>query len=98
MAAVEILKINNAVANLVRTAQFSQIYNILETSSSQGMQGFDTALANLCFEGLLDEKMALTVVRNEKLFIDKLNLLINPPQEELEVEPEPSGFFQRKKR
>ena len=47
VAAVEILKINNAVANLIRTGQFNQIYSVLETATAQGMRGFDLSLAQL---------------------------------------------------
>ncbi|MCH2207565.1 MAG: PilT/PilU family type 4a pilus ATPase [Lentisphaerales bacterium] len=97
VAAVEILKINNAVANLVRTAQFNQIYNILETSSGKGMKGFDTALAKLVYDGLLEESKALTVVRNKALFFDKLALLQTPPEQSgtEEVKTTASGFFNK---
>jgi twitching motility protein PilT len=93
VAAVEILKINNAVANLIRTAQFNQIYSILETSSALGMQGFDSALAQLVNDNLLEESVALTVIRNEKFFYDKIEIL---KREEDNSKPqENTGFFKR---
>lgn len=95
VAAVEILKINNAVANLIRTAQFNQIYSILETSSAQGMQGFDSALAQLVIDGLLDEDVALSVIRNEKFFFSKIDILQGSNDHKDNEKQESSGFFKR---
>lgn len=95
VAAVEILKINNAVANLIRTAQFNQIYSILETSSAQGMQGFDSALAQLVIDGLLDEDVALSVIRNEKFFFSKVDILQGSNDHKNNKKQESSGFLKR---
>lgn len=75
MAILEILKINSAVSNLIRTTQFAQIYSVLETSSQAGMQSFDQALARAVIEGHILEQDALPHVRNQSSFTAQLNFL-----------------------
>ena len=77
-AAVEILKINSAVANLIRTEQFAQIYSVLETSQNVGMQSFDQALAQLVHQEEIDEETAKPLARSQQYFSSALeNLLKN---------------------
>ena len=73
-AAIEILKINNGVANLIRTAQFNQIFSILETSIQQGMQSIDKSLADLVYQKKVSEEVALTAVRNQDFFYQTMRL------------------------
>ena len=75
-AAIEILKINNAVANLIRTAQFAQIFSVLETSRQQGMMSIDSSLSDLVIERKISEEVALSMVRNERFFRENLKFLV----------------------
>ena len=77
--AVELLKINNAVANLVGSGQFKQIYSILEISANEGMLSMDHHLAQLVFEGKVALDLALQKCRNEQAFRERLQFLNRQP-------------------
>ena len=66
--AVEILNINNAVANLIRLRKFEQIYSAIESGSAQGMQTFDQSLADLVASGRLTESDGRSHSRNVAAF------------------------------
>jgi twitching motility protein PilT len=67
-AAVELLLGTPAVENLIRTGQFNQLYNALETGMSQGMVSFEQSLASLVRERAVDREIARQRVRNPRLF------------------------------
>jgi twitching motility protein PilT len=73
--AVEILRCTNAVQNLIRTAQFAQIYSTLETGRSNGMRSMDYSLAELVHRRLLAPETAAPLVRNPRLYDDTRALL-----------------------
>ncbi|MCM8530955.1 MAG: PilT/PilU family type 4a pilus ATPase [Lentisphaeraceae bacterium] len=73
-AAIEILKVNNSVGNLIRTAQFNQIFSVLETSKQHGMQSIDSALADLVCKKKISEEVALTASRNQDYFFESVRL------------------------
>ena len=73
--AVELLKNNNAVANLIGSGQFKQIYSILETSSGEGMLSMDHHLAFRVWEGKVTLDLAMTKTRNEQAFKERLQYL-----------------------
>src|SRR6476661_2659455 len=56
--ATEILVPNPAVRNLIREGKTHQIYSVLQTSSSSGMQTMDASLAGLIREGKITQKLA----------------------------------------
>jgi twitching motility protein PilT len=68
IAALEILLPDDAVRNLVRQAKAEQLYTVMQTSSSRGMQTMEQSLASLVLEGrvLLDEALSRTT-RTEQL-------------------------------
>ena len=72
VAAVEILRCTSAVSNLIRTAQFQQIYSALETGSSYGMQSFDLHLAMLVAQHLVREEVARERASNIDFFEQNL--------------------------
>ena len=78
--AVEILHVNNAVGNLIRTAQFPQIYSILETGSNNGMQSLDVALAELVRCKQVARARAAGLTRNNQLFSERLTIRNKPPR------------------
>ena len=56
--ATEVLIPNPAIRNLIREGKTHQIYSMLQTSSSQGMQTMDSSLATLVREGVITQKLA----------------------------------------
>ncbi len=76
--AVEILRCTNAVQNLIRPAQFAQIYSALETGRSHGMRSMDYSLAELVHRRQLSPETAAGHVRNIRLYEDTRALLAPP--------------------
>jgi twitching motility protein PilT len=58
-AAVEILKPDDAVRNLIRQAKVEQVYSIMQTAGKKGMQTMEQALAELVLRGIIKEEIAL---------------------------------------
>ena len=58
VVATEVLVPTPAVRNLIREGKTHQIYSVLQTGASVGMQTMDTALAGLVREGKIGLKMA----------------------------------------
>jgi twitching motility protein PilT len=71
---LELLKVTTAVANLVRTGRFEQIYSVLETGTAHGMRTFDRELARLVREGVLGERLARSHARSLRAFDEGLAL------------------------
>ncbi len=68
IASLEVLLPDDAVRNLIRQAKVEQIYTVMQTSSSRGMQTMEQALADLVLRHVVsyDEAMARTT-RPEQL-------------------------------
>lgn len=66
--AVELLRCVPAVQNLIRTAQFAQLYTSLETGRNHGMISYEASLASLVAQGLVALDTARGHARNERLF------------------------------
>jgi twitching motility protein PilT len=58
-AAVEVLRPDDAVRNLVRQAKIEQVYSIMQTGGKKGMQTMEQALAELVLRGIVAEDIAL---------------------------------------
>jgi twitching motility protein PilT len=63
--------VNTAVANLIENANTRQIYSILESGASEGMQTRDQSLAGLVGKRLVDMAKARAHCRDTATF-DKL--------------------------
>jgi len=59
VAALEILLPDDAVRNLVRQAKVEQLYTVMQTSSSRGMQTMEQALADLVLRQVVSYEEAL---------------------------------------
>ncbi len=59
VAAVELLITNPAVRNIIREAKEHQLYSVMQTGRSAGMQTMDQALAELCLAGVITRENAL---------------------------------------
>src|SRR5881409_1852059 len=59
IAALEVLLPDDAVRNLIRQGKVEQIYTVMQTSSSRGMQTMEQALAELTLRGVVTKEEAL---------------------------------------
>jgi twitching motility protein PilT len=59
VAAIEVLRPDDAVRNLVRQAKVEQIYSIMQTGSKRGMQTMEQALTELVLRGIVTQEIAL---------------------------------------
>jgi twitching motility protein PilT len=62
--AVEVLKVNTAVSNLIRTGRSEQIHSVMEASTGDGMCTYEQALARLVGDGLIEEDVARRAARS----------------------------------
>jgi twitching motility protein PilT len=60
VAALEILMPDDAVRNLIRQAKVEQIYSVMQTSSSRGMQTMEQSLADLIMRRVVTPDVAFT--------------------------------------
>jgi len=60
----EILRVNNAISNLIREGKNYQIYSVLETNFKEGMVTFDRCLKELYLEGLISYEDAIANMKN----------------------------------
>jgi twitching motility protein PilT len=59
VAAMEILFPDDAVRNLIRQGKVEQIYSVMQTSTSKGMQTLEQALVDLVLRGKITKDVAL---------------------------------------
>ncbi len=59
-AALEILLPDDAVRNLIRQGKVEQIYSVMQTSTSRGMQTMEQSLADLILRGVITREAAYT--------------------------------------
>jgi twitching motility protein PilT len=67
--AVEVLKNNSAVANLVREAKTHQIYSVIETHAKDGMVTLDTSIKDLYLRGLVSYEDAVPHVKSPQMLM-----------------------------
>lgn len=70
-AALEILKVNAAAANLIREGKTFQVPSIIQTGRKEGMQLMDQALQELLNEGRIDIEEAQRFAVNKNQFASK---------------------------
>ncbi|MGP0109519.1 MAG: PilT/PilU family type 4a pilus ATPase, partial [Acidimicrobiales bacterium] len=73
IACCEVLVCTSAIRNLVRSSKTHQIYSLMQTGGSYGMQTMDQGLARLVREGLISESVAYDRSRNEDDLRNHLN-------------------------
>lgn len=72
--AVEIMRVNPAVANLIRIGDQRQIYSVMQTGAEDGMLILDQTLAWLTAAGLITREEALHWARDENVFDSRLRM------------------------
>jgi twitching motility protein PilT len=74
----EVLMVTPAVANLIASAKSSQVYSVMETGASQGMQTLEYDLARLWVSNLITETTAASMARNPTILRDRAAMLRRP--------------------
>ncbi|MBN1913590.1 MAG: PilT/PilU family type 4a pilus ATPase [Candidatus Omnitrophica bacterium] len=69
VAATEVLVVTDAVANLIRQGQLSQIVTNIELGAKQGMHLMDTSLEALYKQGIISRETVLTYAKNPLKFL-----------------------------
>jgi twitching motility protein PilT len=73
--AVEIVRMNTAVSNLVREQRTHQLTSVMQTQRSEGMRPLDISLAELCRQGLITRDVALRSARDRRALEATLGLI-----------------------
>jgi len=73
IACCEVLVCTSAVRNLIRSNKTHQIYSLMQTGGSFGMQTMDQGLARLVLDGLISESVAFDRSSNEDDLRNHLN-------------------------
>jgi twitching motility protein PilT len=60
VAALEILLPDDAVRNLIRQAKVEQIYSVMQTNTSRGMQTLEQAFVDLVTRGIITQEVAMS--------------------------------------
>ncbi len=68
VVAVEVLKVNSAVRNIIRKGTTQDLYSIMEIGSKHGMQTMDNALKELVKEGIITMQTAIERAVNPENF------------------------------
>jgi len=88
--ALEILLPDDAVRNLIRQGKVEQIYSIMQTNTSRGMQTMEQSLADLTLRGVITLETALgRSSKTEQLYglLERAGFAVDPT---LVSPPEPS--------
>jgi Tfp pilus assembly pilus retraction ATPase PilT len=75
-----VLIVTPAIANLIATSQFSQVYAFIESGITSGMQTLDQDLARLCVAGKITERTALEITRRPKMLQAHIAHLAHQPR------------------
>jgi len=71
----EIMRVNNAISNIIREGKTQQIDGVIQTSSQEGMIGMDTYILRLLNEGKITKETALLNASNHEQMKRKLGAL-----------------------
>ena len=68
----EIMKVNNAIANMIREGKTHQMDSVINTSSREGMTGMDKAIFDLYKQGIIEEDEAVRAALSPEMMKKKL--------------------------
>ncbi|ERP31230.1 type IV pilus twitching motility protein PilT [Chitinivibrio alkaliphilus] len=74
-AAVEVMQVTTAIANMVRLGKYEQIYSLIETGTAQGMQTLEMSLLDLYGAGKISRDAALRMAKNAGQFSRRLDMV-----------------------
>ncbi|MDO5015015.1 MAG: PilT/PilU family type 4a pilus ATPase [Clostridia bacterium] len=72
MPVFEIMKVNNAIANMIREGKTHQIDSVIHTSSKEGMTGMDNEILELYKKGMIDFDEAVRTAINPDMMKKRL--------------------------
>ncbi len=72
--ALEIMRVNNAVANQIRLGEPHQIYSVMQTATHDGMLILEQSLADLTVKGLIDAEDGARLSRDVNIFESRLRM------------------------
>jgi twitching motility protein PilT len=73
VVALEVLRRNSAVANLIREGKTPQLVNVLQSSRKEGMLQLERSLADLCRSGVIDEEDARGAANDQEALSEYLH-------------------------
>ena len=68
----EIMKVNNAIANMIREGKTHQMDSVINTSSREGMTGMDKEIFDLYKQGIIEEDEAVRTALSPEMMKKKL--------------------------
>ncbi|MFO7612268.1 MAG: type IV pilus twitching motility protein PilT [Clostridia bacterium] len=68
VVATEVMVATPAVRNLIREGKYYQINNLIQSGNDEGMRSLERNLAQLCRDGVIDEKVARLKAQDMQLF------------------------------
>jgi twitching motility protein PilT len=78
VAAIEVLRRNSAVANLIREGKTPQLVNVMQSSRKEGMVQLERSLADLCRSGEVEERDARGVANDQDALTEYLHARLRP--------------------
>jgi twitching motility protein PilT len=72
VVALEVLRKNAAVANLIREGKLPQLVNVMQASRKDGMLQLERSLAELCRSGAVDERTARAAANDQEALTEYL--------------------------
>ena len=73
--AFEIMRVNNAISNIIREGKTHQIDGVIQTSSHEGMIGMDAYILKLVKNGEISKETAMRSASNHDLMQRQLNAI-----------------------
>lgn len=71
--ALEVLRRNSAVANLIREGKTPQLTSAMQSSRKEGMVLLERSLADLCRSGVIDERQAFAAANDQDCLMEYLH-------------------------
>jgi twitching motility protein PilT len=71
--ALEVLRRNSAVANLIREGKTPQLTTAMQSSRKEGMVLLERSLADLCRSGVIDERQAFAAANDQDCLMEYLH-------------------------
>ncbi|MBM3999574.1 MAG: PilT/PilU family type 4a pilus ATPase [Planctomycetes bacterium] len=72
--ALEIMRVNNAIANQIRLGEPHQIYSVMQTATHDGMLILEQSLADLVAQGLISGTDAKSLARDSNILDSRLRM------------------------
>lgn len=68
----EVMRVNNAIRNMIRDSKLHLVDSVIATSSAEGMVSMDNSLAELCRKGIITKETAVSYALHPELMAKRL--------------------------